>query len=39
VVGTPVIRKRIDFKSGPRADLMKGVKSDLLSLLPLDDLL
>ncbi len=31
--------KPVDLTSEPSGDLMKGVKSDLLSLLPLDDLL
>jgi cardiolipin synthase C len=31
--------KLVELTSEPNADLMKGVKADLLSLLPLDDLL
>jgi hypothetical protein len=31
--------KIVELKSEPMGDLMKGVKTDLLTLLPLDDLL
>ena len=31
--------KLVELKSEPMGDLMKGVKSELLTLLPLDDLL
>jgi hypothetical protein len=31
--------KLVELKTEPMGDLMKGVKTDLLTLLPLDDLL